>query len=142
MTSLGGGTSSRMVFPQDALAIALFLRVNRSRNCPLPRATRKFSMATESSLRRPTSRLIAVAGLLLAAPLWGAEAKKVNDQVKEIAGTSEFLRSVPKHFATLKAVDSARHRVTLLIDGEKLPKVWPLTPDAEIKVTGWWGRLE
>jgi hypothetical protein len=70
-----------------------------------------------------------------------AKAKKINDKIKEVAGTAEFLRSVPKHYATLKAIDPAHHRVTLLIDGESLPKVWPLTPDAEIKVAGWWGRL-
>jgi hypothetical protein len=68
--------------------------------------------------------------------------KKLNDKVKEIAGTAEFLRSVPKHFATLKAVDPARQQVTLLIEGEVLPKVWPLVADAEIKVHGWWGRLD
>jgi hypothetical protein len=67
--------------------------------------------------------------------------KKINDNIKEIAGTAEFLRSVPKHFATLKAIDSANHSVTLLIEGETLPKVWPLTADAEIKILGWWGRL-
>ena len=70
-----------------------------------------------------------------------ADPKKLNDKVKEIAGTAEFLRSVPKHFATLKAVDPARNQVTLLIEGEVLPKVWSLVPDAEIKVLGWWGRL-
>jgi hypothetical protein len=70
------------------------------------------------------------------------EFKRVNDKIKEVAGTAEFLRSVPKHFATLKAVDRARRRVTLLIEGEKLPKVWPVAADAEIKVDGWWGRLD
>lgn len=70
------------------------------------------------------------------------EFKKVNDKIKEVAGTAEFLRSVPKHFATLKAVDAARRRVTLLIEGEKLPKVWPVAADAEIKIAGWWGRLD
>jgi hypothetical protein len=69
-------------------------------------------------------------------------AKKANDTMKEVAGTAEFLRSVPKHFATLKAIDVANHRVTLLLDGESLPKIWSLTPDAEIKVAGWWGRLD
>ncbi len=73
---------------------------------------------------------------------WADEQPKVNDKIKEIAGTAEFLRAVPKHFATLKAADPAGRRVTLLIDGEGLPKVWPLTPDAEVKVAGWWGRLE
>src|SRR6516162_2712059 len=71
-----------------------------------------------------------------------ADPKKLNDKVKEIAGTAEFLRSVPKHFATLKAVDPARNQVTLLIEGEVLPKVWSLVPDAEVKVAGWWGRLD
>src|SRR5262249_24748511 len=75
-------------------------------------------------------------------PARAADAKPVNDKVKEIAGTAEFLRRVPKHFATLKAIDPARHRVTLLIEGETLPKVWPLIPDVEVKVAGWWGRLD
>src|SRR5262245_5483581 len=70
------------------------------------------------------------------------QAKPLNDKVKEIAGTAEFLRNVPKHFATLKAVDPARRRVTLLIEGETLPKIWPVIPDAELKVAGWWGRLD
>lgn len=68
--------------------------------------------------------------------------KHVNDKIKEVAGSAEFLRSVPKHFAALKAVDVPGRRVTLLIEGEKLAKIWPLEPDAEIKVAGWWGRLD
>jgi hypothetical protein len=67
---------------------------------------------------------------------------KAAAKVKTISGASEFLRGVPKHFATLRAADPAAGRVTLLIDGETLPKVWPLTPDAEVKVAGWWGRLD
>ena len=70
------------------------------------------------------------------------EFKRVNDKIKEVAGTAEFLRSVPKHFATLQAVDVPGRRVTLLIEGEKLPKVWPVAADAEIKVAGWRGRLD
>src|SRR4051812_24461817 len=65
-----------------------------------------------------------------------------NAKVKEIAGTAEFLRVLPKPFATLKAADAKNHTVTLLTDGEKTPKVWPVEPDAELKVGGWWGRLE
>jgi hypothetical protein len=68
--------------------------------------------------------------------------KKLDDKVKEIAGSAEFLAGVPKHFATLKAVDPARRQVTLLIEGEVLPKVWPLAADAEVKFMSWWGRLE
>jgi hypothetical protein len=68
--------------------------------------------------------------------------KKAADKIKEVAGSAEFLRSVPKRFATLKAVSPAEQRVTLLIDKEDLPKVWPLTADAELKIAGWWGRLD
>ena len=89
-----------------------------------------------------------VGALILSCPALAVEPddkqaadKKINDNVKEIAGTAEFLRTVPKHFATLKAVDVAGHSVTLLIEGETLPKVWPLTADAETKILGWWGRL-
>ncbi|HZY88804.1 MAG TPA: hypothetical protein VFE78_28525 [Gemmataceae bacterium] len=95
---------------------------------------------------RRASCLALLAACLLAAPLSAQPPKKdkkgVNDKIKEVAGTAEFLRSVPKHFATLKAVDVPRRRVTLLIEGEKLAKVWPLAPDAELKVSGWWGRLD
>ena len=55
------------------------------------------------------------------------------DPVKQIAGTAEFLRLLPKPFATIKAVDPKAHTVTLLLDGETVPKVWPMEPDAEIK---------
>jgi hypothetical protein len=68
--------------------------------------------------------------------------KKVNDKIKEIAGRAEVLRSVRKHFAVLKAVDPARQRVTLLLEGESLPKIWDLLPDAEVKRAGWWARLD
>jgi hypothetical protein len=80
---------------------------------------------------------------LIAAPRSAADdAKQANENVKEVAGTAEFLRGVPKHFATLKAVDGPGRRVTLLIDGDSVAKVWPLIPDAEIKISGWWGRIE
>src|SRR5262249_14675730 len=71
-----------------------------------------------------------------------ADKAKPTDKAKEIAGKSEFLRSVPKHFATLKAVNLPKRQVTLLIEGESLPKVWSLTPDAELKIAGWWARLD
>ncbi len=75
-------------------------------------------------------------------PKPAADKKSLNDKVKEISGTSEFLRAVPKHFAILKSVDGAQHRVTLLIEGETAPKDWPLVPDAEVKRAGWWARLD
>jgi hypothetical protein len=71
-----------------------------------------------------------------------ADTRSVNAKAQEIAGTAEFLRSVPKRFATLQAMDAAKLRVTLLVDGEGLPKVWNLAPDAEVKRFGFWGRLD
>jgi hypothetical protein len=68
--------------------------------------------------------------------------KQVNDKIKEIAGRAETLRAVRKHFGILKAIDPVRNRVTLLLDGESLPKIWELTPDAEVKRSGWWARLD
>ncbi len=67
------------------------------------------------------------------------DAKKA---VKEIAGTAEFLRLLPKPFATLQGVDPVKRTVTLLLDGEKQAKEWTVEPDAEVKVAGWWGRLD
>jgi hypothetical protein len=89
--------------------------------------------------------LPAVAGLLALTFHLAAQEPKEKDlqaKTKEIAGVAEFLRSVPKHFATLQAVDAAKHRVTLLVEGDKFAKAWDLTPDAEIKFMGWWGRLD
>jgi len=65
-----------------------------------------------------------------------------NDKVKMIAGKSEFLRLLPKPFGVIQAVDAKAHTVTLLLDGDKLAKVWAVEPDAEVKIAGWWGRLE
>jgi hypothetical protein len=65
-----------------------------------------------------------------------------NVAVKQVAGSAEFLRLLPKPFGVIKSVDPKANTVTLLLDGEKVSKVWPVEPDAEIKVAGWWGRLE
>jgi hypothetical protein len=62
--------------------------------------------------------------------------------IRTVAGTAEFLRVLPKPWATIKGVDVKAQTVTLLLDGEKLAKVWSVEPDAEVKVGGWWGRLE
>jgi hypothetical protein len=78
------------------------------------------------------------AALLAAEP----EPKSTKDKIIEVAGKAEFLRAVPKRFATVKAVDAPRQRVTLLLEGETQPRDWPLAPDAEVKVAGWWGRLD
>lgn len=85
--------------------------------------------------------------LLLARPLAAevpkpADDRAVDAKAKVIAGRAEVLRGVRKELGILKGVDPGRHRVTLLLDGEVLPKVWDLTPDAEIKRAGWWARLD
>ena len=68
--------------------------------------------------------------------------ESANDKVKMIAGKSEFLRLLPKPFAVVKSIDAKARTVSLLLDGEKVAKVWPVEPDAEVKIAGWWGRLE
>jgi hypothetical protein len=90
-------------------------------------------------------RIFGLAALCVALPgpaVRADDAKKADESIKEVAGTAEFLRGVPKHFATLKGVDAPRRRVTLLLEGDKVAKAWPVIPDAEIKLAGWWGRLE
>ncbi|MFL5242313.1 MAG: hypothetical protein ACJ8FY_09415 [Gemmataceae bacterium] len=81
-------------------------------------------------------------GLLFVSSAFAADPKPPKDEMKEIAGSAEFLRSVPKHFATLKGMDRAKQRVTLLMEGETQPREWPLAADAELKINGWWGRLD
>lgn len=73
------------------------------------------------------------------APSTPAEA---NKKVKEIAGTAEFLRLLPKPFATVRGVDAKARTVTLLLDNQEEAKTWLLEPDAEVKVGGWWGRFD
>jgi hypothetical protein len=65
-----------------------------------------------------------------------------KDAIKEVAGTAEFLRSIPKKYAVLQSTDLRAGTVTLKIDGDKEAKTWPLTPEAEVRVAGWWGRVE
>ena len=70
------------------------------------------------------------------------DTKKANEKIKEVAGTAEFLRSIPKHFGILKGIDRANRKVTILVEGETQPQTWALLPDAEIKLAGWWARLD
>src|SRR5262249_53507303 len=68
--------------------------------------------------------------------------RKIAEQMREVAGSAEVLRAVPKKFATLPAVEVTGRKVTLLVEGEKEAKSWTLADDAELKVHGWWGRLD
>jgi hypothetical protein len=80
----------------------------------------------------------------LSGPVFADEQKEkaLSKKVKEIAGVAEFLRSVPKHYAQLQSVDVEHRRVTLLVEGDKFAKTWELAADAEVKVLGWWGRID
>ena len=71
-----------------------------------------------------------------------SETETVTEKSKTISGTAEFLKLLPKHFAKLVTVNEQAREVSLLIEGELVPKIWTLVPDAELKVCGWWGRLE
>lgn len=62
--------------------------------------------------------------------------------IREVAGSAEYLRSVPKKVATIESVDVAKRRVTLRFDGDAKATDWPLIDDAEVKIDGWWGRPE
>jgi hypothetical protein len=79
---------------------------------------------------------------------WAAEYPETSifgdprGKMTEIAGRAEFLRLLPKRFARLEAVDAKNGTVRLTMEGETEAKTWPVEPDAEIKVAGWWGRLE
>ena len=79
-----------------------------------------------------------------ATPSSHAQDKKpdVKDAIKEIAGSAEFLRAVPKRYGWLHKVDDAQRSATILLDGDKEPTTWTLTADAEVKIFGWWGRLK
>ncbi|MGE3808758.1 MAG: hypothetical protein AB7K24_29180 [Gemmataceae bacterium] len=90
-----------------------------------------------------TTLLASASLILLAAPGNFTRAADPKPKAEEvIAGKSEVLRAYPKRFARLLAVDPARRQATLLIEKEELAKVWNISPDAEIKIAGHWGRLD
>jgi hypothetical protein len=59
-----------------------------------------------------------------------------------IAGKADVLKRLPKKFAALVNVDAANRQVLLHVDGEGTAKTWQINDDAEIKIHGWWGRLD
>ncbi len=61
---------------------------------------------------------------------------------KEVAGKADVLRHVVKRFATLIEVDESARSVKTRLEGDDFISEWPLNADAEVKVRGWWGRLE
>lgn len=95
------------------------------------------------------SILVAIIGILATAgPLWSGDKKLDSSKAvkptpaKMVAGKSELLRDVPKKFAIFLGFDAKSGKVRLHLDGDKEATAWDLKPDAEIKVLGFWGRLE
>lgn len=78
--------------------------------------------------------------LLFGEPAKKGEKPDPEDELSAAAGSAEVLRLLPKPWAIFKGYDTKANTVSLLIDGEKVPKAWPLEPDAEVKVNGYWGR--
>jgi hypothetical protein len=79
--------------------------------------------------------------------IYGKEAarpdfKPLDDKKAETAAPLGNLDVTSRRFAVLKAVEPQRQRVTLLIEGEKEPREWPVNPSAEVWSAGWWGRLD
>lgn len=68
--------------------------------------------------------------------------KPKEEDKRSPAGKAETLRQIPKKFASFLSADATKQTVTLLVEGEKEPATWPVNPDAELKIHGWWGRLE
>lgn len=87
-----------------------------------------------------TIRSLAPFLFLAATPLLAAGEKPRPP--KPVAGKADLLKHVPKKFATLVSVDAENFSIRLRIEGENEESSWPVLPDAEIKVHGWWGRLE
>jgi hypothetical protein len=86
--------------------------------------------------------------LTLGPPAAGEEACHEGDKPAddEVAGKAEVLRGMPKKFAAFRGADAGRGKVTLLLEeklnGEQEAAAWKVHADAEVKVHGWWGRLE
>ncbi len=79
--------------------------------------------------------LLFLLAALHAAPPNHRDADRV---LREVAGNAEYLRGVPKKFGAVVRIDG--NTVTLRFDKDKADTTWPLIDDAEVKVSGWWGR--
>src|SRR5947209_1330710 len=106
------------------LVFAPCVAVNNASDTPSPRIS-----AMRPLLAAVVLALLSQSSPAAAPPRKRPDPKKADKAIREVAGSAEYLRSVPKKFATLQAVDAARRRVTLLADGEKKAREWPLTDD-------------
>lgn len=86
---------------------------------------------------KPITALWVICAVLTVAAPASSQAQK-----KSVAGKADVLRHVPKKFATLQGIDVDKRQVKLTIEGEAEATTWDIATDAELKVHGWWGRLE
>src|SRR5262245_51040109 len=77
-----------------------------------PMRPRSPPMAVRLLLALLATALLAPAGRAAAPP--PPDKRAADKTIREVAGSAEYLRSVPKHFATLQGVDASRRTVTLL----------------------------
>lgn len=61
--------------------------------------------------------------------------KKLNEQVKAISGTAEFLKSVPKRMAKVVQVDVKKHTITLVVDADVSSRQPSANTNKEVKPT-------
>jgi hypothetical protein len=80
-------------------------------------------------------------GLVLLA-LAGMQEKPSAEAEKILREKAELLRKCPKFFAAFVKADAAKNEITLRKEGESEDRSWSVDPDAEIRVDGFWGRLE
>ena len=78
------------------------------------------------------------AGAILPAG-WGFAQEK---KAKEVAGKADLLKLLPKKFGKLIRVNAEDRKIEVHFEKDQAPTTWSIKPDAEIKVHGWWGRLE
>ena len=80
--------------------------------------------------------------LVLVSATITAQESNQTAKKKPVAGKADVLRAVPKKFSRCLGVDDKTGQVLLQIDGQKETTRWTVQTDAEIKIAGWWGRLD
>ena len=53
-----------------------------------------------------------------------------------------LLKHSPKHFVTVIGTDAKTRSLELRIEGQKAAREFVLEPDGQVKIHGWWGRLD
>ena len=89
---------------------------------------------------RAAAVLMSVLGFVVTAP--AKDDKTEKKAPAEVSGKADVLRHVTKKFAAFQQWDPENRRVQLAIEGDERVTSWPVLDDAEIKIRGWWGRIE